>query len=175
MKFTNSLFFIVLLSGTVIFFFMTLYKPVNREILNLRKDIVEGQKRNCQESLISQVLEDKSLRVADLQREVEELKKGLLPSKQHGRFMNDLREFVIEFGFKGDNITPRGREKRGPFEVEMLELKLVGGFQEVYRFIQKLEDLRYAVLIDKIVLQGRPEEGDWISVQMTLSAPMDNL
>lgn len=176
MKFSNSLFFISLLAGIVIIFFMTLYKPVNRDIHSLQKDIVEGQRRNCQERLISQVLDDKSLHVADLRREVEALKKGLLPSEQPGLFMNDLRESVIEFGFHGDTINPRrALERRGPFQAAVLELELVGGFKEIYLFIQKLEELRYAVMIDNLVLQGQVgEEGDWVTAKMTISAPLDN-
>ena len=141
MKFTNSIVFIIILASLVILFFLTLYKPVTREILVLQKDILENQKRNRQERLISQVLEDTDHTVDALTLEVEELKKGLLPKGQQSLFMNDLREFVIEFGFRRDNISPRNPKKCDPYEFVVLDLEVVGGFQEIYCFIQKLEEL----------------------------------
>ena len=56
----------------------------------------------------------------------------------------------------------------------MVDVKLEGDFEDIYQFIQGLEDLRYAVQIERFDLRSMRGES-LLMANITLSAARDSL
>jgi hypothetical protein len=138
-------------------------------------DIGKGQRRSIEDQMVTQVLDEMSVEVDDLRMEVNRMREGLLATDSSDRFMKDLRSLFQRAGIRGCSIFPGGLQDRNPFEVSVMELKVKSGFKEVYTFLQGVEDLPYAVLIESVKFQADPHLPELLNVDITLSAPVDNL
>ena len=175
MKFSNSHLFITVVIGSVVVFFLFLFQPSYQAIKLLKSEILDGQMRKVEESQVSLVLAERKRRIKKLREEVERLQAGLLKRHEYSPLMKALRELSSELGFQNESISLKGQEHRDHFEAAILDLKLTGGFEEIYRFIQGLEDLSVAVQIDRLILRGEPQSNEWIQAHISLSAPLSGM
>jgi Tfp pilus assembly protein PilO len=172
MKFSNSFLFVVTVLVVMILFFIFLYRPANEFISYMRSQIHEGHKIKEEEEVVSLKLEDCKRTVAALSQKVNLLSSQLLKPNDYLPLMKALRSLCKEMGFRNESIAMKGQEYRDDFEVAVVELSLKGGFEEIYRFIVRLEELELTVQIELLEMQGEPQRGDWIEVRMRLCAPI---
>ncbi|MHC4943434.1 MAG: hypothetical protein ACYTG7_10490 [Planctomycetota bacterium] len=172
MKFSNSILFIILIVGVGILFFFAFYLPTTEAIKDLKQEISTGQIRNDVAERVSLELLEKKRSLLDLRTEVKQLKESLLSPHEYSMLMTDLRALFRNFDFMDKSISLLGEERREKFEVAVVELRLRSGFEDLYRFLVALEDLSYAVQVEKLDLRTEEQaKGDLIA-RMTLSAPL---
>ena len=172
MKFSNSFLFVVTVLVVLILFFVFLYRPSNEFISYMLSQIHEGHKIKQKEEQVSRKLDDCKRTVEALNQKVNRLSSRWLKPNDYLPLMKALRSLCKEMGFRNEAIAMKGQEYRDEFEVAVVELSLNGGFEEIYRFIVRLEDLDLTVQIELLEMQGEPQRGDWIEVRMRLCAPI---
>lgn len=173
MKLTGSVIFSLVIVGAAALFFGFVYWPSSQELADLKKEIVSGQSRGEEGERIVEVLAEKKQCLRSLQEETEQLKKGLLSPEGYSVLMNDLREFMNEFDFENKSISLKGEEHREQYDVVLVDLQMKGGFESFYRFVLALEELSYAVVVEKLDLRGSENGEDELLARVTLGAPLD--
>jgi hypothetical protein len=175
MKLSSNLLFIIIQTGLMVVFFLLFFKPAAQEIEVLQGEIFRGQLRSPEEKRITWELNEKTDTVRNLAGEVERLRTCFLPPDEYSTLMEDVRQLISEFGLKkGSGIHFKEKQQRENFNVALFELTLEGGFKETYSFLVGLEDLLYAVQIEKLDMRSGGEDQHIFS-KLALSAPLDTL
>ena len=76
MKMPNYILYPSLFVGSLIAFFLLLYKPALEEIGTIQREILFAQNRSHEEKIIARALEEKSYQVERLRAEVGRLRAG---------------------------------------------------------------------------------------------------
>lgn len=171
-KFPKSLFFIILVVGSVALFFLVFYRPVMGAIDGLKSEIMQVQKRNSEEQAVTQVLSDKNHSVKELRQEVDQLKAGLLQPNEYSPLMRGLRDLSNRFSFVNESIALKGQEKRPGYSAVLLEIKIQGTFEEMYRYLLGLEELDIVVQVDRIRMESGSGKEASLAALIQVSAPL---
>lgn len=174
MKFSNTALFLLVIVGVVSLYFFLLFKPSMREIRRLQTRIYDGQIQSGHDEYLTGVLQEKQTKVESLRKEVTDLRSMLLQPDENDPLVNELTQLSSSFDFRNESISSTREDIRNCFNVAMVDVKLEGDFEDIYRFIQGLEDLRYAVQIERFDLRSMRGES-LLLANITLSAARDSL
>jgi Tfp pilus assembly protein PilO len=174
MKFSNTALFLLIVSGVVSLYLFLLFKPSLRDIKALQTRIRDGQIQAIQDEALSEELQEKQARVETLRDEVTGLKKMLLQPDENDPLVNELTQLTSSFDFREEYISSTREDTRNSFNVALVDVRFEGEFDDIYRFIQGLEDLRYAVQIERFDLRSISGESQLLA-NITLSAARDSL
>ena len=172
MKYSDSLIFSAVMVGGAVLFFLFLYRPAQEEIRFLRNQVRSGQERSLEEKEMTRLLNEKFHAVGLLCREVEQLDGALLDPDDYSTLMGEIRSLCSRLGFRDESVTLKGRIAGRPFDLVVLEVRLLGKFEGVYRFLQGVEDFSTAVRVDHLELHGPPPGVEGITAGITLCAPL---
>jgi len=175
MKSTSSIIFILIVTGIATAFFLIFFEPAAKEIKKLQSNIGLGRHKDVENQMVSQVLTDMTGEVDSLKNEVENLKNSFLNENKKDLFMKDLRSLFHNAGFHSGSVLPSGKKTRPPHVFTLIDLKGKNRFENIYKFLLDVEDLVYAVKIEKLIVTSDIRFKDLLNVEITLSAPLNNL
>lgn len=175
MKSTSSIIFILFITGLVVLFFFGLFKPASAKISELREFIGAGHRKGLEEEMLTSVLSDMTEEVRSLKEDVGRLKKTVLNKAEKDSFMKDVRALFDQAGFISGAILPAGDRAGDPFDATSLSIKGKSSFESVYCFLQKVEELDYAVKVEKLNLVTDMRRSDIMDVEIVFLAPLNSL